>query len=52
MRRVPWIPVLVIAVMIDDPDPTGPHTAKDVAAPAFKTIGDYALSTLSIPPGP
>ena len=44
-------PRLLIAVMLDDPDPLGPHTGGDVAAPAFKQIADYALSTLSIPPG-
>lgn len=44
-------PRLVIAVMLDDPDPAGPHTGGDVAAPAFKDIADYALSALSIPPG-
>jgi cell division protein FtsI/penicillin-binding protein 2 len=43
-------PRLVIAVMIDDPDPLGPHTGGEVAAPAFKQIADHALSTLSIPP--
>lgn len=43
-------PRLVIAVMLDDPDPLGPHTGGEVAAPAFKQIADYALSTLSIPP--
>ena len=37
--------------MVDDPDPLGPHTGGEVAAPAFKQIADYALSTLSIPPG-
>jgi len=42
-------PRLVIAVMIDDPDPAGPHTGGEVAAPAFKEIADYALSTLGIP---
>ena len=44
-------PRLVIAVLLDDPDPQGPHTGGEVAAPAFKQIADYALSTLSIPPG-
>ncbi len=43
-------PQLVIAVMIDDPDPAGPHTGGVVAAPVFRAVGDYALSTLSIPP--
>lgn len=43
-------PQLVIAVMIDDPDPAGLHTGGDVAAPVFTTVGDYALSTLSISP--
>ena len=44
-------PRLVIAIMLDDPDPAGPHTGGEVAAPAFKEIADYALSALSIPPG-
>ena len=44
-------PRLLIAIMLDDPDPAGPHTGGDVAAPAFKDIADYALSTLGIPPG-
>ena len=44
-------PRLVIAIMLDDPDPAGPHTGGEVAAPAFKDIADYALSALSIPPG-
>jgi cell division protein FtsI (penicillin-binding protein 3) len=44
-------PRLVIAIMLDDPDPAGPHTGGEVAAPAFKAIADYALSALSIPPG-
>lgn len=43
-------PRLVIAVMIDEPDPEGPHTGGLVAAPTFQKIGDKALSTLSIPP--
>lgn len=43
-------PRLVIAVMLDDPDPLGPHTGGEVAAPAFRDIADYALSALSIPP--
>ncbi|HRC06959.1 MAG TPA: penicillin-binding protein 2 [Miltoncostaeales bacterium] len=44
-------PKLVIAVMIDDPSPNGgPHTAAEVAAPAFQTIGDYALGRLGIAP--
>lgn len=43
-------PELVIAVMIDDPDPRGPHTAADVAAPAFQQIGDFALATLGVAP--
>lgn len=43
-------PALVIAVMIDEPDPAGPRTGGDVAAPAFKEIADYALEDLSIPP--
>ena len=44
-------PKLVIAVMIDDPSPNGgPHTASEVAAPAFETIGDYALGVLGIAP--
>ncbi len=44
-------PRLVIAIMLDDPDPAGPHTGGEVAAPAFRDIADYALSALSIPPG-
>ena len=44
-------PRLVIAIMLDDPDPAGPHTGGEVAAPAFQDIADYALSALSIPPG-
>ena len=44
-------PRLLIAIMLDDPDPAGPHTGGEVAAPAFKDIADYALSTLGIPPG-
>lgn len=43
-------PALLIAVMLDDPDPLGPHTGGEVAAPAFKEIADYALSVLGIPP--
>ena len=43
-------PRLVIAVLVDSPDTEGPHTGGEVAAPAFKEIADYALSTLSIPP--
>lgn len=44
-------PQLVIAVMIDDPSPNGgPHTAAEVAAPAFQQIGDFALGTLGIAP--
>ena len=43
-------PRLVIAVSIDDPDPLGPYSGGEVAAPAFQEIADYALSTLSIPP--
>jgi cell division protein FtsI/penicillin-binding protein 2 len=43
-------PRLVIAVMVDRPDPEGEHTGGQVAAPAFKEIADYALSTLKIPP--
>ncbi len=44
-------PALVIGVMIDEPDPMGPRTGGEVAAPAFKDIADYALEDLSIPPG-
>ena len=44
-------PRLLIAIMLDDPDPAGPHTGGEVAAPAFRDIADYALSTLGIPPG-
>ncbi len=44
-------PRLLIAVMLDDPDPRGPHTGGEVAAPAFRDTADYALSVLSIPPG-
>jgi cell division protein FtsI/penicillin-binding protein 2 len=44
-------PKLVIAVMIDDPSPNGgPHTAAEVAAPAFQEIGDFALGVLGIAP--
>ena len=43
-------PRLLIAVMLDDPDPAGPHTGGAVAAPAFEKIADYALGVLSIPP--
>jgi cell division protein FtsI (penicillin-binding protein 3) len=42
-------PRLLIAVMVDDPSPAGPHTGGEVAAPAFREIADYALSTLGIP---
>lgn len=44
-------PRLLIAVMVDQPDPAGPHTGGDVAAPAFRSIADFALAELSIPPG-
>jgi cell division protein FtsI (penicillin-binding protein 3) len=42
-------PRMVIAVMLDDPDPLGPHTGGQVAAPAFQKIADYALSALAVP---
>jgi cell division protein FtsI/penicillin-binding protein 2 len=42
-------PRLVIAVMLDNPDPQGPHTGGQVAAPVFKEIADYALSALAVP---
>jgi len=44
-------PALVISIMIDEPDPIGPRTGGEVAAPAFKDVADYALEDLSIPPG-
>ena len=43
-------PKLLIAVMLDDPNPTGPHTGGQVAAPVFKEVADYSLSVLGIPP--
>jgi cell division protein FtsI (penicillin-binding protein 3) len=43
-------PQLVIAIMIDDPDPRGPYTGGEVAAPVFKDVGNAALSTLGIAP--
>jgi len=44
-------PRLLIAIMVDEPDPVGPHTGGEVAAPAFRELADFALSDLSIPPG-
>lgn len=44
-------PQLLIAVMLDEPDPTGPRTGGEVAAPSFRAIADYALGALDIPPG-
>lgn len=43
-------PRLLISIMVDEPDPRGPRTGGDVAAPAFREVADYALSTLKIPP--
>lgn len=44
-------PRLVIAIMVDEPDPSGPRTGGDVAAPTFRKVADFALSDQSIPPG-
>lgn len=44
-------PRLVIAVMVDEPDPNGPRSGGDVAAPTFRNIADFALGDQSIPPG-
>lgn len=43
-------PKLLISVMIDDPDTRGPHTGGAIAAPVFRSVADYALSSLGIAP--
>ena len=43
-------PRIIVAVMIDEPDPSGPHFGGSVAAPLFSTITANALRTLNVAP--
>jgi len=43
-------PRIIVAVMIDEPDPAGPHFGGPVAAPLFSSITANALRTLNVPP--
>jgi len=43
-------PRIIVAVMVDEPDPSGPHFGGLVAAPLFSSITANALRTLNVPP--
>jgi len=43
-------PRIIVAVMVDEPDPSGPHYGGQVAAPLFSTITANALRTLNVAP--
>ena len=43
-------PRIIVAVMVDEPDPSGPHYGGQVAAPLFSTITASALRTLNVAP--
>ena len=43
-------PRIIVAVMIDEPEPSGPHFGGSVAAPLFSTITANALRTLNVAP--
>ena len=43
-------PRIIVAVMVDEPDPSGPHYGGQVAAPLFSSITANALRTLNVAP--
>jgi len=43
-------PRIIVAVMVDEPDPSGPHFGGLVAAPLFSSITANALRTLNVAP--
>ncbi len=43
-------PRIIVAVMVDEPEPSGPHYGGQVAAPLFSSITANALRTLNVPP--
>ena len=43
-------PRIIVAVMVDEPEPSGPHYGGQVAAPLFSTITANALRILNVAP--
>jgi cell division protein FtsI (penicillin-binding protein 3) len=43
-------PRIIVAVMVDEPEPSGPHYGSQVAAPLFASITENALRILNVPP--
>ncbi|MCD6027157.1 MAG: ftsI [Solimicrobium sp.] len=43
-------PRIIVAVMVDEPEPSGPHYGGQVAAPLFASITANALRTLNVSP--
>ena len=43
-------PRIIVAVMVDEPDPSGPHYGGQVAAPLFSSITANVLRTLNVAP--
>ncbi len=43
-------PRIIVAVMVDEPEPSGLHYGGSVAAPLFSSITSNALRTLNVPP--
>jgi cell division protein FtsI (penicillin-binding protein 3) len=43
-------PRIIVAVMVDEPDPKGPHFGGQVAAPLFSSIAADVLRSLNVPP--
>ncbi|MET3105931.1 cell division protein FtsI (penicillin-binding protein 3) [Oxalobacteraceae bacterium GrIS 1.18] len=43
-------PRIIVAVMVDEPDPSGPHFGGQVAAPLFSSITASALRTMNVAP--